>query len=287
MNLLEKSSLINNIKHFNLDNRISKLELVLQGLNNRFGQRISNSKGHSSVVIDRRYYIYGDLIKDIDWKLTAKTDKLYTKIRESYKQSRIYLLVDNSESMSTKYNKQISKLEFSLLLSYIIASICIKEHDEVYIYLDNDFERVKKTSELLDILIKIELNNKTNIFEKTINLKKGYLYLFSDYFIDIRLISKFYSKLPNYNLRSGIIKDIEEESFNFNGINNFINPEDKNNSILSVAKYIKNKYLYDYKKHFSLLNDELKKLNLKYIYLYNNQDPVSEFLKVKIWYTFI
>jgi len=281
MSLLEKSSLINNIKFFNLDNRISKLELVLQGLNNRFGQRISNTKGHSSVIIDRRYYIYGDPIKDVDWKLTAKTDKLYTKIRESYKQSRIYLAIDNSNSMKTKYNKQISKLDFSLLLAYIIASICIKERDEVYVFLNKDFEKIKSIAELLNILLKIELGD-NNIFENEFKLKKSYLYLFSDYFVDLNMISKFYAKLPNYNLITGIIKDAEEENFNFQGINNFIDPENKQNSILSFVQYMKKNYLHDYKKHYTLLNKEFKKINLKYLYLYSDKDPISEFLKVKI-----
>jgi len=282
MNLLEKSLLVNSIKAYNLDNRISKLELVLRGISNKFGQRISETKGHSSVIIDRKHYNYGDQVKDIDWKLTAKTDKLYTKVRESYKQSRIYLIVDNSNSMKIKYNKQNSKLDFTLLLVYIIAFICLKEKDEVYIFYDKDFERVKSINELLNILIKLELNNSSSIFTQSLSIKKGYLYFFSDYFENIDIVSKFYSKISSLNVITGVVKDKVEEYFNFEGINNFLDPENKKNFILTNIKYIKTNYLNDYKKHYNLINQEFKKLNLKFFEFYSQHDPVSEFIRVRI-----
>lgn len=282
MSSLEKSQLLNNISNFNIDNRISKFELCINGITNRFGQRVSSSPGHSSVIIDRRHYIQGDPIKDIDWKLTAKTDKLYTKIRESYKQSKIHIVIDNSKSMKVKYNNFLSKFDLSLLLTYIISSIALKERDSLHIYYQNDFEKICNSSELLDLLLKIENDLDYLIFDKVLNIKKTYFFIFSDYFLSLDKVILFYKNLINLNIITAIIKDKHEQEFLFGGSYKLINPEDEQNPVASEIKFIKNKYIRDYKSHFINLINEFKKLNLKHNILYNNLDPISEFLRMNI-----
>lgn len=284
MKLSEKSQLQNNIHYFNIDNRISKFEIQIEAATNRFGQRISPSPGHSSVTVDRRHYLYGDQFKDIDWKLTAKTDKLYTKIRESYKQARIYSVIDNSGSMRVKYNSSISKLDMALLITYILGVIALKEHDNIFIFHNNYFEKIKNTNELLNILIELELSDSSFDWESVLELKKGYLFFLSDFFVSNNVAINFFKNIlaAGSKIIATIIKDYHEEKLDFKGIYNFLDPEVKSKSVLSNTASIKNLYLKDYKNHFSNLHSEFHSLKLHYSNIYSSMDPINEFLRINI-----
>ena len=64
-------------------------------------------------------YNNGESVKNIDWKLFAKTDKLFVKQFEEETNLRCYLLLDTSSSMNFP-QKGMSKLQFSV---YGIASL--------------------------------------------------------------------------------------------------------------------------------------------------------------------
>lgn len=75
--------------------------------------------GFSVEFAEHRLYNSGESVKNIDWKLYAKTDKLFVKQFEEETNLRCYLLLDTSSSMNFP-EKGINKLQFSI---YAIASL--------------------------------------------------------------------------------------------------------------------------------------------------------------------
>ncbi|QJD94716.1 DUF58 domain-containing protein [Mucilaginibacter robiniae] len=100
---------------------LANLELLARQVVEGFitGLHQSPFHGFSVEFAEHRLYNSGESVKNIDWKLFAKTDKLFVKQFEEETNLRCYLLLDTSSSMNYP-QKGINKLQFSV---YAIASL--------------------------------------------------------------------------------------------------------------------------------------------------------------------
>lgn len=127
--------------------------------------------GFSVEFAEHRLYNTGESTRHIDWKVYAKTDRLYTKQYEEETNLRCQLIIDNSSSMHyPTHNK--GKLLFSVLASAAIAQLLHKQRDAFALTTFSDTIEVstptKSTNTHLNKLF-IELKN---IFELNSNNKK-------------------------------------------------------------------------------------------------------------------
>ncbi|MEO0074518.1 MAG: DUF58 domain-containing protein [candidate division WOR-3 bacterium] len=105
-----------------------KARLVVEGF--LTGLHRSPYKGFSQEFAEYRSYQTGDEIKRIDWKLYAKTDRLYIKEYEEETNLKAYLLIDISASMQYS-SARITKLDYACLLAASFAYLLIKQRDSV------------------------------------------------------------------------------------------------------------------------------------------------------------
>ena len=111
--------------------------------------------GFSAEFAEHKIYNNGESTKHIDWKLYAKTDKLYTKRYEEETNLRCHLIVDNSSSMHypalTQFNiNSLNKIGFSALACAAIMNLLKRQRDAVgmSIYSDSyEFYASEKGSE--------------------------------------------------------------------------------------------------------------------------------------------
>ncbi|MGB1268106.1 MAG: DUF58 domain-containing protein [Flavobacteriaceae bacterium] len=92
--------------------------------------------GFSSEFAEHKVYNNGESTKHIDWKLFAKTDKLFTKRYEEETNLRCHLILDNSASMHyPKRDKfsvsKLNKIGFSVLASAVLIHLLKKQRDAV------------------------------------------------------------------------------------------------------------------------------------------------------------
>lgn len=120
--------------------RVASLELVARFIVEGFliGLHKSPYHGFSSEFASYRKYAKGDPFKFIDWKVAAKTDRLYIKQFEEHTNTRCYLLVDASGSMrfggpdarvDGPASKGISKWQYTRSLAAAMAYLMIKQGD--------------------------------------------------------------------------------------------------------------------------------------------------------------
>jgi len=64
------------------------------------GRHQSVKRGRSQAFEDHRAYMPGDDVRDVDWKLYARSDKLYVKRYEMHTQLSVYMVLDASVSMA-------------------------------------------------------------------------------------------------------------------------------------------------------------------------------------------
>ena len=97
---------------------LANLELLAKQVVEGFitGLHQSPFHGFSVEFAEHRLYNNGESVKNIDWKLFARTDKLFVKQFEEETNLRSYLLLDTSSSMNFP-GKGINKLQFSIMPS--------------------------------------------------------------------------------------------------------------------------------------------------------------------------
>lgn len=101
--------------------QLANLELLARQVVEGFitGLHQSPFHGFSVEFAEHRLYNNGESVKNIDWKLLARTDKLFVKQFEEETNLRCFLLLDTSSSMNFP-EAGTNKLQFSV---YAIASL--------------------------------------------------------------------------------------------------------------------------------------------------------------------
>ncbi len=129
MNIEENKEIISGFKHLEL-----LANQVVEGFIS--GMHKSPFHGFSAEFAEHKVYNSGESTKHIDWKLFAKTDRLYTKRFEEETNLRCHLIVDNSSSMH--YPKltngdpfYTNKIGFSVLASAVLMNLLKKQRDAV------------------------------------------------------------------------------------------------------------------------------------------------------------
>jgi uncharacterized protein (DUF58 family) len=135
-------------KEVNRTDGFTNIELLARGVVEGFisGLHKSPFHGYSAEFAEHKIYNQGESTKHIDWKLYAKTDKLYTKRYEEETNLRCHLIIDNSASMHYPHVKKLNinslnKIGFAALASASLMEILQKQRDSVGMSIySNDYE---------------------------------------------------------------------------------------------------------------------------------------------------
>jgi uncharacterized protein (DUF58 family) len=120
--------------------RIDNLELIARGVVDGFisGLHRSPMLGMSVDFAEHRSYMPGDDVRRIDWRLFARTDRLYVKEFEADTNANLHLLLDISRSMDFG-SGAVSKLEYAKFLAASLAYLSRRQRDRIGLStFDND-----------------------------------------------------------------------------------------------------------------------------------------------------
>ena len=113
--------------------RLGGIELVTQGIVEGFlsGLHRSPRRGFSVEFAEHRAYQHGDEPRYVDWKLLARTDRLYVKQYEEETNLRAMLVFDTSRSMawSGAPASRLTKLGYAKLLAAALAMVLLRQRD--------------------------------------------------------------------------------------------------------------------------------------------------------------
>ncbi|WP_293870058.1 DUF58 domain-containing protein [Flavobacterium sp.] len=136
MKIEEQKEIISGFKHLEL-----LANQVVEGFIS--GMHKSPFHGFSAEFAEHKTYNTGESTKHIDWKLFAKTDRLYTKRYEEETNLRCHLIIDNSSSMHYPKLKNEeafyhNKIGFSVLASAVLMNLLKKQRDAVGLSIFSD-----------------------------------------------------------------------------------------------------------------------------------------------------
>ena len=287
---------INEIKGF------KNLELLAHQVVEGFisGLHKSPFHGFSAEFAEHRLYNQGESTKHIDWKLYAKTDRLYTKRYEEETNLRCHLIIDNSSSMHypsfNNFNiNQLNKISFSALAAAAIMNLLKRQRDAVglSIYSDHyDYFSDEKGSErhhqmLLAKLNEALANQRSQIITKTYTYlheiadkikKRSMVFLFTDMFQSDQEEEKLFEALQHlkYNKHEVILfhtydKEKEIELDFSNRPKRFVDLETGEHLNL-YADNVRQDYKEAVQKYFNELKIKCGQYRIKYVPVNINED---------------
>jgi len=113
--------------------RVKNLSVVARGVVEGFisGLHASPYKGFSVEFAEHREYTAGDDPRHLDYKMLARTDRLYIKQYEEETNMRVQILLDTSGSMGYRHEAKITKLEYGSYLTAVLSYLMTRQQDSV------------------------------------------------------------------------------------------------------------------------------------------------------------
>lgn len=111
-----------------IQNLILRAKTVVEGFSN--GLHRSSLRGFSVEFAEYRPYVLGDDLRNLDWKLVARSDRYYVKQFEDETNRRCYLAVDQSKSMNYG-TAGYTKAEYARTMAATLAYFLYGQRDAV------------------------------------------------------------------------------------------------------------------------------------------------------------
>ena len=126
-----------------LISKVRKIEIKTRGLSNNIfaGQYHTAFKGRGMAFSEVREYQYGDDARDIEWNVTARINKPYSKVYEEERELTVMLLVDVSNSLNFG-TSVCKKRELATEIAATLAFAAIQNNDKVGLLFFSD--RIEK-----------------------------------------------------------------------------------------------------------------------------------------------
>ena len=245
-------------------------------------------QGYSVEFAEHRQYNSGESTKNIDWKLFARSDKLYNKQYDEETNLRCHFLIDASPSMQLKYEGLLTKLQYAISMTASFLELLKKQRDASSLcFFDNEILEFTKVSSSTrhykEIMSKMEhfLNFKSQKTDTDISAtihqianqvhRRGLVVLFTDFFDKDQSLTHFFDSIRHlkYHKHEVIIFHIlhKKSEFNFDFGNvpvRFEDPE-TGESIKLLPHEIKVKYQESMNDFQSDLIGELHQHKIEYV----------------------
>ena len=171
------------------------------------GRHKSPHRGSSVEFAQYRKYVQGDDIRNIDWRIYARTEKHFVKEFEADTNLRAYMVFDCSGSMGFA-GEDGSKFKFAQKLIATLAQVLVQQGDAVGLQAFNDKmvrDLPPRTSPkhlyaIYETLNELKPSGKTDIIKTLHNIagkirRRALVIVFSDFFSDVDKMIDCFSHL--------------------------------------------------------------------------------------------
>jgi uncharacterized protein (DUF58 family) len=260
------------------------------------GARRSVKVGRGISPVGYREYRKGDDFKFVDWKVYARTEKLYVREHEEERSLSVHLLLDASSSMGFG-----EKFSFASMVSVGFAYMAIKENEKFSIskfgemlepgetkggrrnlfWAMEDLDRTapsggtdfKRTAEQFDLTIR----------------STSLVVVISDFLDDVESIIAGIYKLSVHDLILIQILDPAEADLDFEGDLRFIDMESKESVMTRVTPKVREEYKSKMNEHDARIRETCNAVGAD-LFTYTTDTPIFEVFsdvnsRAKVWRT--
>lgn len=251
------------------------------------GRHTSPNKGFSVVFAEHRQYMPGDDIRDLDWRVFAKSDRYYIKQYIEETNLRATIVLDCSGSMKYRGEqacelggKKLTKFEYAQHLAAALAYMMVKQQDAVGLVTFDDkiqsyikaASRPSQVRLILSELDKAAPGNDTRLATTLHEVaeripSRGLVIIISDCFESAaQIIESFHHfKFRSHELVLFHVMAEEELTFPFSQSQEFKDLEASGARIKVDPRTIRAAYLQKVKEHVSALEKACGQMQADYV----------------------
>jgi len=276
-----------------------RIKSTLPSVRSYSGWHTSSGSGFNIEFSEYESYHLGDDLKYLDWKVAAKTERLYLKKFDEEKTITGIILLDSSSSMEAifpgRQSANLSKLEagkkYAIYLAYwyyynkeILGFASFHEKLENFIEAGNSPSKYQR---LYNQLSNLQSGNTSTRYKEVFTEAvaripaKSQIYIISDYYTESASLMSTLRVFKYKNCKISVINIIDSNEYNLNnytaGTCYFIDSESKRakffNSLMMKKRY--NEFLH---KHFVNLKIACVKNQVEYCRIFTGQSIFKQFL---------
>lgn len=248
--------------------------------------------GSSTEFIEHREYRRGDELRSIDWRVLARTNRVYVKVHEMESNMRVHLLLDTSASMRVPPPPGLpSKLDLACVVAGAIALMVETQQDSIGLLCLGDRVEEAIPAKQGQMQLSIIFEHLANphgkgggrfgdlVRDVTGRLgKRGIVFLFTDALDDPEVV---FSAMKNLRVREQDVTlvhllDRNEIDFPFDRMTEFRHPE-TGRKIVGDPAALRAGYLARFQAHLEKIESYCKKAQADYLRL-DNSDDLSKLL---------
>ncbi len=269
----------------------STKKIILKTRKQVFGEMLGNNaslfQGQGFEFAELREYTYGDDIRKIDWKTTAKLGKPFVKIYHEERQLNV--VVANMMNGSTYFGTVRQKSDLMAEITAIIGFSAIKNSDlfSHLIYADRLYETSKPSKKMHAISSAIERLEAFDTIGKEGDFtgfvdtlyrrvkRRSLLFIVSDFIgdIDLKLLSK------KHDVFAVIVRDKFEENPGELGYLRLVDMESSKSFEGNVDSGLLGRYKQALHANDEKLYREFKKNGIRFAKIYTDEDPYLKLMK--------
>ncbi len=260
-------------------------EILIKTRRRLFGANIGNNvsifQGNGLDFSEIKEYSFGDDVKKINWKITAKEQKPFINVFNEERELNIVLAFMVSGNIYFGSVRQKQELMSEILT--ILAYSTIKNSDRLTtIFFSNKEERFFKPTKNMNSIYPIleyslsinplgkeaDYETFTNYFSKTVK-RKSILFLIGDFYenIDLTLLS------AKYEIYAIMVRDPFEEKPKFENEISLSDPKTLKEEIFYPDKKITKEFSKEIEKRDKKLFEHFLKNRISFAKIYTNEDP--------------
>lgn len=251
------------------------------------GRHKSPNKGFSVEFAEHRAYSHGDDMRNMDWRVLARTDRLYVKEFVEETNMRAAILIDSSGSMAyagteaaKRGGRPLSKFDYGRYLAAMLSYILINQQDAAgLVAFDSSVRsyipakaRPSHLKVILEELASIRPGNDTGLGKVLDTLasempRRGLVVVISDFFDDldgiVRALHHFRHRKHEVVLFHVMAN--EEIEFPFRSFGRFESLEKADDAVTLDPVSIRFAYLEQLKAFLDSLKRECGRLSIDYV----------------------
>jgi hypothetical protein len=244
------------------------------------GSNLSRLKGDGMDLRDIKSYEYGDDIRSINWKATAKSDEIKVNTFDEYKELNILVVFLTSGSIKFGSTTLKQDLMSQVVAFLLYSSIKNRDRAEAIFFSKNCDKKYHSLNHLSKLKEVVEYGLSVEVLKKDIdykalcnyinkNYKKGHIVVFIGDFLEL---PDFSTLSRVHQLYGVIIRDHIEESLEFKDEVEIRSPFTLEDEKFFINKSVKNRYKKLIDEHDSKLYGIFNKSRIEYTKIYSDDD---------------
>ena len=241
---------------------------------NLAGARRSIATGRGSTFKDYRIYAPGDDIRMIDWRVYARTDNLFIKVKEEERNLVVHIILDASASMG--FGKPTNKFDYASMIGVGFAYLALRDNEKFQFSTFADsleiFQPRRGMSHLAAMVQHLnsikpkgysKLRDTIMQYKKVIG-SKSMLVIASDFLVNIDEIREAFYLLGDHEIKIIQVLDRVEKELKLEGDMKLIDSETKGMLRTFVSPRLRMQYQQQLDEHCAKIEEACNKLNINY-----------------------